>query len=518
MTSRNTSAIPYPGDSVCPTPRQFLATYKSSYKYWTSLISSVRQNPSIPSIIASLLDLLKRIPAFKAQHSHKFRILDGPCPQIQFALEWVTAIDPTCDQPIKRTYHYQKLAIPQPVMYSLVPSPRAFECWPYLRDKEYGHLSYLVLGWAFILSSRWVETLKDSGEEVFLCQSEEINGLNFWDVVACHPWQAGVVRGGKVFKAPWSLTNHDLISSYDFLACVPVLLYLPTISVKSYYVSANSSSAFTFFAGSCRSEGIVEECFAALTIALMLPEYNEVELPNLGAPPTPARTMGNPDDFYSVLFDCLDNCITLSCLCGGIESLLCSQFFDASIPCNLVGAYLLGISRAIESIQSDMNIFAALMAQRKPMLSPLWQAAIWTGRSKSVLASVMGGLPPINLAIASWTDTIQSFLQVEYESVSDLSSSLSRACEFNCAYMVSPNIVEPFTPSPPFGQTALANTNLDVRAHISHSHKLRWCRTYWLLAEGKEILAQPYSDFAHRPSIYLPPMAQMACTEAFDME
>lgn len=518
MTSRRTSALPYPGDSVCPTPHQFLVTYKSSYKYWTSLISSVRQNPSIPSIVDSLLDLLKRIPAFKAQHSKKFRILDGPCPQIQFVFEWVTAIDPTCGQPVKRTYHYQKLAIPQPVRYSLIQSPGAYECWPYLKDKEYGHLSYLVFGWAFLLASRWVETLKDSGEEVFLCQSEEINGCNFWDVVACRPWQAGVVRGGKVLNAPWSLTNHDSISPYVFLACVAALLYLPTISVKLHYVTANSPSAFGFFAGSCRSEGNVEECFAALAIALMLPEHTKIELPNLGAPPTPATTIGNPDDCYSVLFNCLDNCITLSCLCGGIESLLCSQFFDASVPCNLVGACLLGISRAIESIQSDTNVFAALMAQRKPMLSPLWQAAIWTGRSKSILASVMGGLPPINLAVASWTDTIQSFLQVEYESVSHLPSSLSRACEFNCAYMVSPNIIEPFTPSPPFGQTNLANTNLDVRAHLPHSHRPRWCRTYWLLAGGEEILAQPYSNLVHRPSVRLPSIAQMACTEVFDME
>lgn len=132
----------------------------------------------------------------------------------------------------------------------------------------------------------------------------------------------------------------------------------------------------------------------------MLPELTEIKLPKLGAPPMPATKKGTHNYCYSALFDYIDSCITLSCSPDGIASLLCSCFFDPSVPCNLVGAYFLGVSRAIEPIQSDERIFTALIAQRQPKFFPLAQAAVWSGRLKSILASAQGALPPINLAVA----------------------------------------------------------------------------------------------------------------------
>ena len=285
-----------------------------------------------------------------------------------------------------------------------------------------------------------------------------------------------------------------------------------------HYVPANSASAFEVFATACRANDIGNECCTALAIALMLPDCAEIDLPLSEAPPKEAKPTDNPKDCYWILYQHLNNCITLSCLDGGIESLLCCQFFDASVPCNLVGAYLLGISRAIDSMKSDAGVFTALMGERQPMLSLLWQAAFRTGRSESLTKTMMKGLPNINLAVASWTDTLQSFMQVEYAFDSYQYNSIPRALEFSLAYMVSPNIVKPFTPSPPFGQTVLANSNLDVREHLHHFHRPRLCRTYWLLANGEEILAHEHISPVHRPSIHLPNTAQTTSTETVDME
>jgi len=88
------------------------------------------------------------------------------------------------------------------------------------------------------------------------------------------------------------------------------------------------------------------------------------------------------DDCYKALFVSHDSCVTLSCSSEGLVCLLGSVFFETSMPCNLIGAHILGVSRAIESMQSDERIFAALMAGRKPRLSALWQAATWSGRSE----------------------------------------------------------------------------------------------------------------------------------------
>lgn len=234
-----------------------------------------------------------------------------------------------------------------------------------------------------------------------------------------------------------------------------------------------------------------------------MPDHTVIELPEFGTPLAVASATDVPDDCYTALFDCLDSCITLSCSVGGIESLLCSTFFDASVPCNLVGAHLRGVSRALDTLQNDQRLFTVLVAQQNPMLSAVWQAAISSGLSSRILESSLGALPSINLAVASWTDTIQSFLQVDYETDIDIADCLPRAHEFSCAYMVDPCITKPFTPSPPFGKSAVSNTSLTVRAHLAHGHRPVSHRTYWLSADGDHILAQPCTSFAPRPKIRL---------------
>ena len=189
---------------------------RTSYHRWTSLITSVTCDSSFPSVVDRLLQLLEQIPAFRAQSSRPFMILNEPYPQVKLAFEWVTTTDSTCDQPVKRIYQYAKLARPQSATYSLISSPEAYPYWPGIKFKRNEHFSYLILGWAYLLSSRWVETLKDSGEDTFMRQSDEMNDNNFWEVVAIRPWQAGIVRGGKTFYAPWFLTFPLSVSSYVF--------------------------------------------------------------------------------------------------------------------------------------------------------------------------------------------------------------------------------------------------------------------------------------------------------------
>ncbi len=212
MARQQQTTLPYPGDGSS----QLLAAYRASYHRWTSLIRSVTCDSSVPSIVDSLLHLLEQVPAFRAQCSRPFMILNEPWPQVKLAFEWVTTIDSTCEQPVKRIYQYQNLARSQSATYRSISSPKDYPYWPGTKAERNGHLSYLILGWAYLLCSRWVETLRESGEDVFMLQSGEINDTNFWEAVAIRPWQAGIVRGGKTFYAPWSLTSPDLVLSYVF--------------------------------------------------------------------------------------------------------------------------------------------------------------------------------------------------------------------------------------------------------------------------------------------------------------
>ena len=258
--------------------------------------------------------------------------------------------------------------------YKFLDASEACPYWPGIGADRANYLSYLIFGWTYVFSCRWAEILQDTGEEVLLRQSEELNHHNFWEVVAGPHWQANIVRGENTFHAPWSLAASDAAPRY----AQKLSFYLNStltqdLRTQLLEVSPNSSFAFDIFVDYCKSEDVTRECIAALAIVLTLPERNDSPfmLPCLETPLRLDAAQGQNDDCYKSLFDCLSSCITLSCSFEGIDSLLCGVFFEPTVPCNLVGAHLLGIMKAIKPLQSDPRILAPLMAKKCPKVSPL---------------------------------------------------------------------------------------------------------------------------------------------------
>ena len=255
--------------------------------------------------------------------------------------------------------------------------------------------------------------------------------------------------------------------------------------------------------GFCVAENLAEECAAALVIALMLPAYQLrlVKIPHLAIPRNTCAIQGHQYDYYRKLFDCVDSCITLSCTEEGIRSLLCSVFFEPEVPCNLVGAHLLGVKSATQSINNNSRLAALLIARRVPKIYPLWAAATWIEGTSVVFAYTIKGLPPICIPVAIWTDTLQSFVQVQYPLTASRPGFVSRAREYSTSYFVNPGFVLPCTPSPPFGETTTSNLSLEVRAHLEHEHRPLKCNTYWMLRGDKRLaVLQDHNmlQFEHR--------------------
>lgn len=265
------------------------------------------------------------------------------------------------------------------------------------------------------------------------------------------------------------------------------------------------------------SEGLARECVAALAIVLTLPERTDtpLRLPCLTTSLNLGSAQGHKDDRYDKLFGCLSSCITLSCSAEGIDSLLCSIFFEPTVPCNLIGAHLSGVTKAIEPLRNDPRILAPLMAKKYPKISPLWLATIWSGRASHVLQFVMGGLPPISLSVASWTGTVQSFVQAGYHSITDRPDSIPRAREYSVAYLIGSDVVTPFTPSPPFGETMTLNLSLETSKHLEHHHRPISYRTSWILDTGEELPDQQGSKVMPESSVRLPLIAQTVYNEGF---
>ena len=281
-------------------------------------------------------------------------------------------------------------------------------------------------------------------------------------------------------------------------------------SVHEIQVQPGSLGAFQILKHFCLSEGVTKECASmALAVVLMFPEHRDgpIKLPALAAPEYHCST-GVDGRYYQRLSKCLGRCITLSCCDEGIASLLCSGFFEPKVPCNLIGAHLSGVRKAIEPVVSESDLFARLMVRRNSRISPLWLAAIWSGQTSKLLAAVWGGLPPISLPMASWTGVLQSFVQVGYHSISDRNGFIPRTREFSAIYLVHSDARIPATPSPPFGEIAISDVSLDIRSHLAHDHKQMQSTTFWIFGAEELYPAQKKRVITEHPMSRLPCIAR----------
>ena len=224
----------------------------------------------------------------------------------------------------------------------------------------------------------------------------------------------------------------------------------------------------------CLSKMITNQCAtAALALVLMLPEFESclIELPPFRNTKDIDPSQCGTRNVCSDLSGYLGKCIMLSCCAEGITSLLCSTFFDPTVPCNLIGPHTQGIREALEPVRDNPILLARLLAKQNPAFSGFWLAAIWTGRATKIIDCALNGMPPINLLVASWAGVPQSFIQMGYYPVSTRKAYIPRATEFSTLCLIDSEASIPMTPSPPFGETAVTNLNLDIRRHVGHDHR-----------------------------------------------
>jgi hypothetical protein len=67
---------------------------------------------------------------------------------------------------------------------------------------------------------------------------------------------------------------------------------------------------------------------------------------------------------FSVLLLYLDSYITLSCCPKGIDSLLCSVFFNLRVFCNLVKAQIISVIKALLLIQGNSKLLLSLITRQ----------------------------------------------------------------------------------------------------------------------------------------------------------
>lgn len=213
----------------------------------------------------------------------------------------------------------------------------------------------------------------------------------------------------------------------------------------------------------------------------------------ISRPPTP---FGANLTVFHEIFRTIDKWLTLSATQDALDSLLCSAFFDPTIPCNLVGSASLGIRQALCSpAKQDYQKLLDAISWKKPHLSLLWYSLVIHDQASPILNLSLKRIPPICLVAAIWTDTVQTFLQVMYPPDRISETAISRAEEFQMSFYCRPEASVPWIAAPPFGFTTKKNLSLEIFTHDDHKHlPVSWAN-FWILRSGEKIQASEQYEY-----------------------
>ncbi|PLB43867.1 hypothetical protein P170DRAFT_459437 [Aspergillus steynii IBT 23096] len=429
---------------------------------------------------------------------------------------WRTSKGP-CDLPSRVLPKQISLAVGSPLPVRL-SEDSPFSDWPGVCGLSHydkgNYLSVLYLAWAYIFSARWVELLNWSAgheccirytaqgvERLLPKEKRSVTQIDIGDD-ACEDevlwwrntlsddgWEATTTYNDQVYLSPWSVSTKDIGIS-------PALSTNPFQDTKARSDPPLSTTALNYLSRFCVRHRLYAQCSAALAAVLYIPFLTgrTVSLPFPKPPPDRPECT---DDFPPPIPDLLTShhallpkYMTLSSNTWGLRSLLHSTFFNPSIECNLVSAWLNPAFAVLDSISHDKTSLSKFLATRSPRLGILWLGAILTGLDASILRDTRTGLSALDLAASAWTQTSQTFLT---SGIGDTkhSESINRADECRLLFISAferNHSRPPVWAWTPFGETRLCDAEISVRKHTQcpyDTHCLEYESWEWMLDSGR---------------------------------
>ena len=516
------------GDGVRPSETEIQLMRAKSLLVWSKHSQPPRFH-RLPLDCVGLRNMLGRVPAYLAHgilnankiipSLHQTQVADGLSALFTSGKSTWQTSDGNCKlEP--RVLQYQLLLGVQRSTACAFTDDSRFKSWPGVQGtddnaEEGNYLAVLFFAWAYILSVTWLEI-----QPACFLQSDRVRYLDYqvqgledgdwrlqgsleinldyaeddaarWWAALLSPgegWRATISRNGQVYRSPWSVCNTDTRR---------FKLRRETKWHHCDNVPPSSKEARKFLSEFCRAYKLRGQCSAALAAAMFIPFHNggTVSLP-LPTPyvlseitpyPSPSLNRNVTPSFPDVVDEGEDlpYYMTLSCNGWGLRSLLHSTFFNAEVPCNLVGAWLEPAFELIGPMltHGDYEQLATVLARRQPTLGPVWLGAIVTGASKPILQAIRTGQWAVDLHAAVWTATEQSFLTIKPPmpcAVGD--SELHRDDECRLLFLTGRDGYSsvPVCPWKPFGTTNLNDTEIEVQNHAyCQRHYLRYTSWSW---------------------------------------
>ncbi|CZS73795.1 unnamed protein product [Fusarium graminearum] len=480
-------------DAVRISAETFRSIYEIGFKTWTQLDANIEEKSMLPQPSQVTQEICHQHPVLTRHLNLKIdqmgAFATGGCIWSSHRTKCAHAMPPF-RQPVRI-----KVAAKKPVSLSMSEPTEdrntVFPC--FIRDQDY--ISVLMLAWAYILSSRWTEimpgtcSLAYTDSQAIPQQNATLSqgNKNFISVQLGHGWQANLEYEQQTFLAPWSI---DVQKDFEFL-----LLHSTDPATNRHSV-ATFSDAIHYLNRFCARHVVSDQSHAALAAVLLLPSMGTLNSLRL---PTPSSKMGVPHSALGSVCEGLqddwihrscyiDKLLTLSCNTRGIRPLLLSIFYEPNIECNAVTPWLQGTLAAIKHVASDNSyLVGRLCMERSPRVAFLWLGCIILNIQNELLREVYFGQIPIDLPSASWSRTIQSFIQQRVSDPLATDGLILRADECRLLFLSQSerHTRLPLCQWTPFGKTTVSDVDLEVRLH-------QQCQDHWLQYEGIEWESKPF--------------------------
>ncbi|CAF3524379.1 unnamed protein product [Fusarium graminearum] len=486
-------------DAVRISAETFRSIYEIGFKTWTQLDANIEEKSMLPPLSQVTQEICHQHPVLtrhlKLKIDQMGAFATGGCIWSSHRTKCAHAMPPF-RQPVRI-----KVAAKKPVSLSMSEPTEdrntVFPC--FIRDQDY--ISVLMLAWAYILSSRWTEimpgtcSLAYTDSQAISQQNATVSqgNENFISVQLGHGWQANLEYEQQTFLAPWSI---DVQKDFEFL------LLHSTDPATNRHSAATFSDAIHYLNRFCARHVVSDQSHAALAAVLLLPSMGTLNSLRL---PTPSSKMGVPHSALGSVCEGLqddwihrscyiDKLLTLSCNTRGIRPLLLSIFYEPNIECNAVTPWLQGTLAAIKHVAGDNSyLVGRLCMERSPRVAFLWLGCIILNIQNELLREVYFGQIPIDLPSASWSRTIQSFIQQRVSDPLVTDGLILRADECRLLFLSQSerHTRLPLCQWTPFGKTTVSDVDLEVRLH-------QQCQDHWLQYEGIEWESNHLYNHSHR--------------------
>lgn len=503
-------------DAIRPSVEAFKAMYDRGYQTWAALWEIAAAHNQLQYQLSSLYSAFPNHPCFpeslKVDSSFSntatvsgrttWRASRGPCDLPSFQEEMVLHVASNC---------------PTTIVFN--SGPHSTTSFLDHIAKESTHIPILMLAWAYILSARWAELIAGADISYYDCHQAQPfsdNGpheledddnsvvvdignvddaaAKWWTAVlaADGGWDASIRSDtGVLLCSPWSIRTQPG-SKFTISANIQ------SCSAMNNLRPASFSTAVRYLSEYCHLHDVAKQSQAALAAALLIPvakfDSRRIKLPvsRLKRNPRPRQEKPQALPSWDMEPQQLDRLLMLSCNARGVKALLNSIFFEPDVACNICGAWLQGSFAFLDSEQArDPRILLRTFMERDPGLGFLWLGAFITGAEERCLQEARTGWWKVDISAAAWTGTLASFIQEPIMKAPPDAQEMSRADECRLTYLChEPGHAVPLLfPFPPFGHTAMEDTDLDVRRHsrCSAAHGLEYSSFTWDCWGGKKV-------------------------------